>query len=312
MDSFDSYLLRKLYQETAKHGDKLAQIEPLIDWKAFTPIIQPIYNNQGTSGGRPNMDPVLMVKLLVLQAWYGLSDPELERQAGNRIDFMHFLGFPEKAPDYSTVWRFRERLAESGRDKLIWDELQRQLDGKGLKVKKGVAQDACFITADPGHARLDKPRGEEALTRRSKDGSWGVKGGKSYFGYKLHMKMDLDDGLIRELETTSANVHDSRVDLSLPGEVVYRDKGYQGAVPRGWDATMRRGARDHPLSIWDRLRNRRISRKRCSGERPFAVIKRVFGSGHVLVTSVERVRVKLVFACLGFNLFQLGRLGVTA
>jgi len=312
MDSFDSYLLRKLYQETAKHGDKLAQIEPLIDWKAFTPIIQPIYNNQGTSGGRPNMDPVLMVKLLVLQAWYGLSDPELERQAGNRIDFMHFLGFPEKAPDYSTVWRFRERLAESGRDKLIWDELQRQLDGKGLKVKKGVAQDACFITADPGHARLDKPRGEEALTRRSKDGSWSVKGGKSYFGYKLHMKMDLDDGLIRELETTSANVHDSRVDLSLPGEVVYRDKGYQGAVPRGWDATMRRGARDHPLSIWDRLRNRRISRKRCSGERPFAVIKRVFGSGHVLVTSVERVRVKLVFACLGFNLFQLGRLGVTA
>lgn len=258
------------------------------------------------------MDSVLMVKLLVLQAWYGLSDPELERQAGNRIDFMHFLGFPEKAPDYSTVWRFRERLAETGRDKLIWAELQRQLEGKGLKVKKGVVQDACFITADPGHARLDKPRGEEALTRRSKDGSWSVKGGKSYFGYKLHMKMDLDDGLIRELEATPACVHDSRVDLSLPGEVVYRDKGYQGAVPRGWDATMRRGARGHPLGIWDRLRNRRISRKRCSGERPFAVIKRVFGSGHVLVTSVERVRVKLVFACLGFNLFQLGRLGVTA
>ena len=84
------------------------------------------------------MDPVLMVKLLVLQAWYGLSDPELERQASNRIDFMHFLGFPEKAPDYSTVWRFRERLAETGRDKLIWTELQRQLDAKGLKIKKGV------------------------------------------------------------------------------------------------------------------------------------------------------------------------------
>ena len=312
MDSFDSYVIRKLYQKTTKHGDKLAKIEKLVNWKAFTPIIQPIYNNQGTNGRRPNMDPVLMVKLLVLQAWYGLSDPEMERQASNRIDFMHFLGFPEKAPDYSTVWRFRERLAETGRDKLVWEELQRQLDEKGLTVRKGVVQDASFITADPGHARADKPRGEEARTRRSRDGAWVKKGGKSVFGYKLHMKMDLGRGLIRELEASAANVHDSRVDLFRRGEVVYRDKGYQGVVPRGWDGTMRRGARGHPLGILDRLRNRRISRRRCPGERPFAVIKRVFGSGHVLVTSLSRVRVKMVFACLCFNLVQLGRLGVTA
>ena len=310
MDSFDSYLLRKLYMKTARHHDRLAEAEKHIDWKRFTPIIQPIYNNKGPSGGRPNLEPVLMVKLLVLQAWYGLSDPELERQASIRIDFMHFLGYPEKAPDYSTVWRFRDRLAETGRDRLVWAELQRQLDAKGLKVRKGVVQDATFITADPGHARADKPRGDEAQTRRSRDGTWTKKGSKSYYGYKLHMKMDLNHGLIRDLETTPANVHDSRVDLSWPGEVVYRDKGYQGAVPRGWDATMRRGARGHPLSIWDRLRNRRISRKRCPGERPFAVIKRVFGSGHVLVTSLPRVRVRMVFACLCFNLVQLGRLGV--
>jgi len=71
---------------------------------------------------------------------------------------------------------------------------------------------------------------------------------------------------------------------------------------------MRRGARDHPLSVWDRLRNRRINRRRVPGERPFAVIKRVFGSGHVLVTSLPWVRVKMVFACLCFNLVQLGRL----
>ena len=80
MDSFDSYVIRKLYQETAKHGDKLAQIEPLIDWNAFIPIIQSLYTNKTPRGGRPNEDPVVMMKLLVLQAWYGLSDPELERQ----------------------------------------------------------------------------------------------------------------------------------------------------------------------------------------------------------------------------------------
>ena len=173
------------------------------------------------------------------------------------------------------------------------------------------SRDASFITSDPGHAPADKPRGTEAKTRRSRDGAW-VKKGTSYFGYKLHMKMDLDHGLVRELEVTPANVHDSRVDLSLPGEVVYRDRGYQGVEPRGYDATMKRASRGHPLSIWDRLRNRRISRKRCPGERPFAVIKRVFGGGHVLVTSLPRVRVKMIFACLGFNLLQLVRLGVTA
>ena len=302
-------MLREAYRNIQKLGDKLAEAEKQVDWEQFRPILRDLYTNQGPSGGRPNMDPVHMVKLLVLQAWYGLSDPELERQTSNRIDFMHFLGYPEKAPDYSTVWRFRERLAETGRDKLIWAELQRQLDMKGLKERKGVVQDASFITSDPGHAAADKPRGTEAKTRRSKDGSWSVKGGKSYYGYKLHMKMDLDHGLIRCLEASTASVHDSRVDLCLPGEVVYRDKGYQGVVPRGWNASMRRGARDHPLSIWDLLRNRRISRKRCPGERPFAVIKRVFGMGHVLVTTVQRVRVKLVFACFCFNLVQLGRLG---
>lgn len=308
MDSFDSYLFRKAYKKIHKLGDRLAEIEPLIDWEAFRPIIQPLYDNQGPQGGRPNMDPVVMVKMLALQAWYGLSDPELERQAVNRIDFRNFLGFPGVIPDSTTVWLFRERLAETGRDRMVWEELQRQLDEKGLSVRKGVVQDASFITSDPGHAPADEPRGEEAETRRSRDGTWAKKGSRSFFGFKLHAKTDVDLGLVRELETTAASVHDSQIDLSKPGEVVYRDKGYYGVEPRGYSATMKRASRGHPLSIWDKLRNKRINRKRAPGERPFAVIKRVFNEGHVLVTTVPRVRVKMVFACLCFNLVQLGTL----
>ena len=308
-DSFHSYLLRKLYMKTARNGDRLAEAEKQLDWEAFRPIIKPMYTNDTPRGGRPNTDPVVMVKLLVLQSWYGLSDPELERQALNRIDFQHFLGFPGDAPDYSTVWSFRERLAETGTDRLIWEELQRQLDAKGLKVRKGVVQDASFITSDPGHAPADKPRGEEARTRRSRDGTWTKKGVKSFFGYKLHAKTDVDHVLICDLETTPASVHDSQVDLSRLGEVVYRDKGYFGVKPRGYDATMQRAVRGRPLGIRNMLRNRRINRKRAPRERPFAVIKRVFGAGHVLVTSLARVRVKMVFACLCFNLVQLNTLG---
>ena len=301
MDSFKSYLLRQAYKEVERLGDRLAEAEPLIDWEAFRPTLAGIYMNDGPQGGRPNTDEVLMMKLLVLQAWYGLTDPELERQAADRISFRRFLGYPDVIPDATTVWLLRERLAESGRDKAVWAELQRQLDAKGLTVKKGVAQDASFITADPGGSG---PRGEEAETRRSRDGSWAMKGEKFSFGYKLHTKTDTDLGLIRDLETTPANVHDSRVDLSLPGEVVYRDKGYFGVEPRGYDAT-RRAARGHPLSVWDRLRNRRINGKRAPVERVFAVIKRVFNGGRVLVTSLPRVRVKLVFGCLCFNLMPL-------
>ncbi|NQT09505.1 IS5/IS1182 family transposase, partial [Candidatus Bathyarchaeota archaeon] len=61
MDSFSSYLFRKAYKEVEKLGDKLAQIEPLIDWEAFPPIIQPLYANKTPQGGRPNGDPGVMV-----------------------------------------------------------------------------------------------------------------------------------------------------------------------------------------------------------------------------------------------------------
>jgi len=303
-------MLRKAYENVRKNGDKLADVEHVIDWNAFTPIVEDLYHNTSSRGGRPNIDSVVMVKLLVLQQWYGLSDPELERQVDDRLSFQRFLGFPAKAPDYSTVWQFRERLAASGRDRFVWQELQRQLDERGLTVKQGVVQDATFITADPGHAAAATPRGGAARTRRSRDGSWAKKGSKSYYGYKLHATVDVDHGLVRDLETTTASVHDSRVDLSQPGEVVYRDKGYFGVTPRGYDATMRRAVRGHPLGIRDRLRNRRISRKRAPGERPFAVIKRVFHAGHVLVTTVPRVHVKMLFACFCCNLVQLTTLGM--
>jgi IS5 family transposase len=305
MKSLTDFAFNEEYERVKRLGDRLAEIESLIDWEAFRPIVGAMYDNKSERGGRPNIDEVVMVKLLVLQQWHGLSDPELEKQVADRISFRKFLGFPETIPDYTTVWNFRERLTGSGKDRAIWSELQRQLDSLGLKVKRGVVQDATFITADSGHAKADTPRGGDAKTRRSKDGTWTKKGNKSFFGYKFHSKVDTDLGLIRELETTTAAVHDSQIDLSQEGEVVYRDRGYQGAEPKGYSATMRRGARDHPLGILDKLRNRRISRKRAPGERHYAVIKRVFNAGHVMVTTVPRVNVKMLFTAFGFNLYQL-------
>ncbi|GAB4317998.1 MAG: hypothetical protein Kow0019_19370 [Methanobacteriaceae archaeon] len=57
---------------------------------------------------------------------------------------------------------------------------------------------------------------------------------------------------------------------------------------KGYNATMKRAVRDHPLGIRDKLRNQRIARKRSAGERPYAVIKNIFKSGHQLVTTTLR------------------------
>jgi len=155
-----------------------------------------------------------------------------------------------------------------------------------LEVKKGIMQDASFITSDPGHAKKDTHRVDEAKTRRSRDGTWAKKGTKSYFGYKLHGVMDADHGLIRRIEVTAANVHDSQVDLAYESEVRYADKGYFGAKTAGFDAAMRKATRGHPLSCKDEMRNRRISRIRSPVE-----------------TTVARVRVKMIITGIVFNCF---------
>ena len=87
--------------------------------------------------------------------------------------------------------------------------------------------------------------------------------------------------------------------------MVYRDRGYFGAKAKGFAATIKRAVRGHPLGIRDIIRNKRISSKRVPGERVYAVTKNVFNAGMVLVTTVERVNVKMLFTVLCYNLHQL-------
>jgi len=301
MDSFTTWILKGLHAKQEKL--RLSQISNMIEWTPFRPILEEMYDNKTEKGGRPNCDVILMFKILILQKWYGLSDLEVERQMADRISFMAFLGFPDPFPDSRTIWLFKQRIAESGKDELVWAELQRQLDSMGLQVKRGTIQDATFIEADPGSSK--KPRGEDAKTRRSRDGTWAKKGDEIHFGYKLHQKTDIDYCLIREIETTTASLHDSQVDLSTKDEIVLRDKGYFGAEAKGIDFTMKRRTSEKPLGELDKERNRLISILRSPGERPHAVIKRVFGMGRVLVTTVKRVHVELMVTAFAFDLFQL-------
>ena len=62
----------------------------------------------------------------------------------DRLSFRRPLGYPERVPDSTTICLFRERFAETGKDKVIWAERQRQLDEKRHTVRKGIIQDASF------------------------------------------------------------------------------------------------------------------------------------------------------------------------
>ena len=306
MDNFSTYIFREEYKKYKKLGDTLSKISDSIDWERFRELISPLYKDNKIDGGRPHLDEIVMIKTLVLQHLYGLSDYEIERNIYDRMSFRHFLGFPDTIPDRSTIWLFRERLINSNCLDLIWEELQHQIDNLGFGIHRGVIQDATFITTDPGHAKKDKPRGDEALTRRSKEGTWSKKGNNSYFGYKMHTLVDKEFMIIREVGTSTASLHDSQIDLTEPGQTVYRDKGYFGVKPNAsMDITMHRATRDHPLSCKEKRRNKTISRIRSLGELPYAVMKRIFKGGHVLVTTIERVHVKNIFSCFSYNLYRL-------
>jgi len=214
------------------------------------------------------------------------------------------LGFPKTVPDYSTVWRFRETLTQDDTMDKLWDELQRQIDEKNIKVEKGVIQDATFVVADPGKTRsgMDE-RGQAAKTSRSRDGSWTKKGKKSYFGYKAHTKMERGSKIVKDIAVTTAKVHDGAIDLAVANDVMYRDRGYSGIPTRAkGNATMKRGN----LSVKDKLRNKRIQMKRNQGEHPYGTINRSFHGGTTKLTTIKRVFVQQVFVFMAYNLFRLG------
>jgi len=211
MNSLTDFVLREEYKRIESIGDNLSEINSLMNWERFRPMVKCLFRDGTENGGRPHLDEILMIKVLLIQEWYTLSDPETERQILDRISFRYFLGFPDKAPDFSTIWFFRERLVKSGKHHEIWAELQRQLDEKGLTVKKGVIQDASVITSDPGRANKNKPRGKDAKTRRSKDGTWERKGDKVQFGYKLHSKADVDYGNAQQLNDSFKAVPASKI-----------------------------------------------------------------------------------------------------
>lgn len=318
--SFNQLILKEQYLKVRGLGDRLELMKEQIDWKPFRPIVASIFRDTKENGGRPHTNEILVVRTMLLQAWYSLSDEELEFQINDRLSFRNFLDFPETVPDFTTIWKIRDRLKEAGKEQKIWNALQHQLNKKGYAVKKGVIQDACFIEADFGRKRYHYQKKAEKTGEQinytqkqqrhiDKDGTFSVKHGQVHFGYKNHIKLDVGHHLIRDYEVSTASLHDGEIDLVEVGDAkAYRDKGYFGKKLncRGVkDMTMKRATRGHPLPQKEKDRNKAISRIRAPGERPFSVMKRVFHGGRTFVKNIRRVSIKEMFKCFAFDLYQL-------
>jgi IS5 family transposase len=302
MESLVNFALKEKYARVKKLRSRLEDMNKLIDWNKFVEL----FPEKKSFRGRPSYENILMLKMMFLQGWYGLSDEELEFQVNDRLSFQQFLDFPNIVPDYSTVWRFREDLAEEELTDKIWDELQRQIKEKNISVEKGVIQDATFIVAEPGKTRsgMDE-RGQAAKTSRSRDGSWTKKGKKSFFGFKAHTKVRRGSKIVESFAVTTARVPDNAIDLAEPGDIIYRDKGYTGTKTKAvGDGTMRRGN----LTPHEQLRNKRIQSKRNQGEHPYATVKRALHGGQTKLTTVYRVFVQQLFVFAAYNVYRLATL----
>jgi Transposase domain (DUF772) len=109
----------------------------------------------------------LQSKALLLQSWYGLGDPGLEKQLARDLMFRRFinLGLSKGVSGHSTIWRFRNTLTKQGLLDTLLLEVNRQLSAKGLYIKTGeaVIVDATVIEAKQSRPRLC-PLGARART----------------------------------------------------------------------------------------------------------------------------------------------------
>jgi transposase, IS5 family len=287
---------------------RLERIGQVFDWGAVERLVSGVY---AARSGRPSWPPLMMVKALLLQQWYGLSDPGLEEALGDRLSFRRFVGLSldQGSPDHSTLSRFRKVLRERGLDLALFEEVERQLEARGLLVKSGTLMDATLV-----EAAVKKP-GSPAGARSSvdPDADWTRKNGKSLFGYKAHIGVDEGSGLIRRAELTAAKIADSLVADSLvcgDERAVYADKAYEHKDRRRRlkmagikDRIMHRSHKNQAaLPHWQAVRNRLISPIRSAVERVFGTLKRTYGYRRVRYRGLEANLLHLRFLCIAFNL----------
>jgi IS5 family transposase len=290
-----------------KSGGFLDRIDEAFDWPAFEALLAPIHASARGARGWP---PRVMLKILLLQQWHTLSDPGAEEAVRDRLSFRRFCGLPleVETPDHASIWRFRQTIDKLGLSAALLAEVNRQLDALGLIVKRGTLVDATLIAG-----AVRRPYEGGGVNPRDPDARFSRKRDKTYFGYKAHLAVDEESGLVRQAEMTSANVHDSRLGEALiqgDEQGYFADRAYDSQALR--EILERRGLVDgiawkvkharYPLEPWQKFLNAWAT-SICSGvERAFATMKRWYGMGRVRYLGLARNACHLQFVAAAMNM----------
>jgi IS5 family transposase len=319
------------------------QINMIVDWRPISNIINKHYQRGESAVGCPAYPGLMLFKMGLLQTWYGLSDYEVEDRVNDSISFSRFIGLSidDKAPDHSTLSRFRTQMTSCGAYPKLLKALNKQLDKHGIMVRTGAIVDAS-VTESPfkpkgrttyeiATDREEEPRSQEeqdkeekhhVLIRKQQPGvdseaRWLKKRGKPMYGYKRNYVTD-PEGLVMGVTTTPANVNEITdleevlQEADLPeGIPLMADKGYASKKNREMlkrhklkDRIQRKAVRGRPLTEWEIKFNKLISKTRYKVERTFGSIKRWFQSTKARYRGLAKTHTQHVMEAMAYNLYR--------
>ena len=293
-----AYLRTRVDQEPTRKERFLDTMEHVIPWTA---ILEDL--GEDTSGsllGRKPIGVERKLRMYLLAQWFALSDQGVVEMIRDVACTAAFCGFDltvEKAPDRTTLVRFRKWLGESRFADVLEACVDEACDAAGIRISNGTSVDATVIEASTSTKNKDQEADPEA-GRTKKQGNW-------KHGYKLHIGVDSATRRIHSVSVTPANRHDGKeLGALLHGdeEEVHGDSAYHGQgetmarhAPDATDLTHERGAAGHPLTPAQRASNRTKSSTRAKVEHPFRVIKCQFAHRRTryrgLAKNTEQLRV---------------------
>ncbi len=185
----------------------LGEIDRITPWEEWMNLIKPYYY-KGERGNKP-YDLERMLRIYLVQNLYNLSDMAAVAEVIDSRAFSDFCGVESsnQVPDGDTLGQFRNILMRNGIQQELFAQVVKLLMQRGLILKRGTIVDSTFIEAHSSTKNEKKERDPEAHSAK--------KGNVWYFGYKAHIGVDKESGLVHTVKVTAANEHDVTVTSEL-------------------------------------------------------------------------------------------------
>lgn len=306
--SFCSIILEnKLQKVKTKKSEFLAQMDRIIPRTQFTEVVAKKYVYAHT--GRPRYSHELMLKIYFLQSRFGLSDPDMEDHLYENITFQLYCKIDiatDAIPDETTILNFRHFLEKYKLQKKFLEITNKILVDNKIMLKNWTIVDATIINAPSSTKNEDKKRDPEMHSTK--------KWNQRYFGWKAHIGVDKDSGLVHTVEITWANIHDSdkfKELLHWQEDVVYWDWAYKSEELQEYFEWKNvkylvhdRAYRNKPLTEHQKASNKKKSSVRCRVERCFQILKEKFKLRKFRYRGMEKNWLQLHTLFTMVNLFK--------